>query len=169
MKNAGSPIGTWTCRLSLLASSFAASSFLPLPVDGQGAEEEAVVAVVEAFHAALARGDSTAALAQLADDVTILESGGAETLEEYRSGHLRGDMRFAQAVARERGEVSVTVLGDAAWAHSTSVTTGRMGDREIDAQGAELVVLTRTDGRWRIRAIHWSSRPRGPAGGPSDG
>jgi ketosteroid isomerase-like protein len=142
---------------------------LPHAGGAQTTDQDAVVRVIDAFHSALARGDSTTALAQLAEDVAILESGGTETLQQYRSGHLRGDMRFAQAVARERGEVSVTVVGDVAWAHSTSVTTGRMGDREIDAQGVELMVLTRIGGRWLIRAIHWSSRPRAPGGGPTDG
>lgn len=69
-------------------------------------------------------------------------------------------MRYAQAVNRERGEIEVTVVGDAAWAHSTNVTTGQMGDREIDSQGAELVVLARRDGRWLMEAIHGSSRAR---------
>ena len=142
---------------------------LPHAGGAQTTDQDAVVRVIDAFHSALARGDSTTALAQLAEDVAILESGGSETLQQYRSGHLHGDMRFAQAVARERGEVSVTVVGDVAWAHSTSVTTGRMGDREIDAQGVELMVLTRVGGRWLIRAIHWSSRPRAPGGGPNDG
>ena len=128
-------------------------------VEAQSSEGE-VVAVIEAFHAALAAGDSTAALSHLADDVTILESGGVEDKDHYRSGHLAGDMRFAQAVRRERGDVSVEVVGDVAWAHSTSVTQGRMGDREIDSQGAELVVLGREGGAWKIKAIHWSSRQR---------
>ena len=119
-----------------------------------------VGAVVDAFHAALSSGDSTTALAQLASDVTILESGGVETLEQYRAGHLTGDMRFAQAVRREQGEIHVTVMGEVAWAHSTNVTSGRMGEREINSQGAELMVLAREDGRWRITAIHWSSRQR---------
>jgi ketosteroid isomerase-like protein len=92
--------------------------------------------------------------------VTILESGGVEDKSHYRSGHLAGDMRFAQAVPRQRGEITVTVRGDVAWAHSTSVTEGRMGEREINSQGAELVVLAREGGTWRIQAIHWSSRQR---------
>jgi len=107
---------------------------------------------------ALASGDSTRALDLLADDVVILESGGVENKEHYRSGHLSGDMRFAQAVSRERGEISVVIVGDVAWAHSTSVTQGRMGEREINSRGAELVVLARSGGTWKIRAIHWSSR-----------
>ncbi len=127
--------------------------------DQQGPEGQ-VAAVVEAFHAALAAGDSVAALSHLADDVTILESGGVEDKEHYRSGHLAGDMRFARAVPRERSAIEVNLMGDVAWAHSTSVTQGRMGDREINSQGAELVVLAREGGTWKIKAIHWSSRQR---------
>jgi ketosteroid isomerase-like protein len=121
-------------------------------------DEGAVAAVVDAYHTALASGDSTTALSLLAEDVTILESGGVEDKEHYRSGHLAGDMRFAAAVPRERSEITVTVAGDIAWAWSTSTTQGRMGDREINSRGAELMVLSRTGDSWRIRAIHWSSR-----------
>lgn len=129
----------------------------PQAVTAQSAEDQ-IVTVIHDFHAALASGDSTAALALLADDVVILEGGGIEDKNHYRSGHLAGDMRFAQAVPAERGEVSVTRLGDAAWAWSTSTREGRMGEREINSRGAELVVLRRDGGRWLITAIHWSSR-----------
>jgi len=139
--------------LAILALGFAAPQ-------SQAQESRAVLDVIEAFHAALAAGDSTTALALLADDVVILESGGTEDKTRYRSGHLSGDMRFAQAVPRERGEPDVRILGDVAWATSTNVTQGRMGDREINSQGAELVVLARDGASWKITAIHWSSRNR---------
>ncbi len=120
--------------------------------------EDDVRAVIDAYHAALASGDSTAALSLLAADVTILESGNVEDKDHYRSGHLAGDMRFAQAVPRERSEITVRLVGDVAWAWSTSVTQGRMGEREINSRGAELMVLARREDAWRIVAIHWSSR-----------
>lgn len=130
------------------------------PVAAQTPREE-IVSVLHDFHAALAVGDSTAALSLLAEDVVILEGGGVETKAQYRSGHLAGDMRYAQAVPAERGEVSVTVVSDAAWAWSTSTREGRMGDREVSSRGAELAVLRRSaDGRWLITALHWSSRSR---------
>ena len=128
--------------------------------DAEAQEETGPAAVVDAYHAALASGDSTTALSLLAEDVIILESGGIEDKQQYRSGHLAGDMRFAQAVPRERGEIVVRSMDDVAWAWSTSVTEGRMGDREINSQGAELMVLARVDGGWLIKAIHWSSRDR---------
>jgi ketosteroid isomerase-like protein len=127
---------------------------------GQQDPEEQVAAAVHAFHSAVAEGDSVSALSVLADDVVILESGGVQDKEGYRSEHLAGDMRFARAVRRERGDIEVSVRGEVAWAYSTSVTQGQMGDREINSQGAELVVLAREDGAWKIKAVHWSSRRR---------
>jgi ketosteroid isomerase-like protein len=132
---------------------------MAVPLSAQNVAEE-VTAVVDAFHHALASGDSTTALSHLAEDVTILESGGVEDKTHYRSGHLGGDMRFAQSVPRERGEIQVRMVGDVAWAYSTNTAQGQMGDREINSQGAELVVLAREGGTWTIKAIHWSSRQR---------
>ena len=69
-------------------------------------------------------------------------------------------MRFAQAVTRERGEIQVKLPGDVAWAYSTSIAQERIGDCEINSQGAGLMVFARQDGAWKIKAIHWSSRKR---------
>lgn len=122
--------------------------------------EADVIAVIDAFHSALSAGDSITALSHLAEDVTILESGGVENKEHYRSGHLSGDMRFAKAVPRKRGDIQVSFMGDISWAHSTSITEGKMGDREINSQGAELMVMAMEGETWKIKAIHWSSRQR---------
>jgi ketosteroid isomerase-like protein len=137
-----------------------ASSALPVAAGAQQSDSAVVASVIERFHAALAAGDSTAALALLAPDVTVLESGGLETLEEYRSHHLPGDIQFARAVPRSRAPINVTLAGDMAWATSTGVTQGEYRGRAINSNSAELMVLTRSDGGWLIRAIHWSSRAR---------
>ena len=143
---------------------FLVCASLSFAVGARGASaqspESIVSAVVQQYHTSLAVGDSVTALSLLADDVVILESGNMEDKEHYRSGHLAGDIRFAQAIPRERGEIRVSVLGEAAWAWSTSVTQGTVGDREINSQGAELMVLALVSGEWRIKAIHWSSRQR---------
>jgi ketosteroid isomerase-like protein len=113
---------------------------------------------VRAFHEALVRGDSTAALRLLASDAVIQENGNQQTREEYSSHHLAADIEFAQAVpARLRG-VQVTVNGDVAWASSTTVTQGTYRGQAINSTGAELMVLSRTATGWEIRSIHWSSR-----------
>ncbi len=126
------------------------------------ADSTAVATAVQAFHAALVAGDSATVLDLLSADARILEGGGIETRAEYRSGHMRGDMRFASAVSRETGAIRVVVLGDVAWATSTNVTQGEARGRNIDSQGAELMVLTREGDGWKIRAVHWSSRSRTP-------
>ena len=121
-----------------------------------------VARVVQAYDEALRKGDSTGALALLAEDAVILESGGVETRAEYRSHHLAGDVAYARAVSSQSGSVNVKVVGDVAWAWSTSTTQGTYRDRPVNSVGAELMVLTRSANGWRVRAIHWSSRARRP-------
>jgi ketosteroid isomerase-like protein len=125
---------------------------------GAGTTQEAAVAVVRAFHTALAAGDSTTAVLHLHPDVVIYESGRAETLTEYRQGHLSSDIAFASATRREITVEAVDVRGDQALYTAESRTTGRWRDRDIDAYGTETMVLLRTPDGWRIRHIHWSSR-----------
>ena len=146
--------------LALLLS--AAIALGAAPASAQPASDSAAVAaVVERYHRALATGDSAAALALLAPDAVVLESGAVETRAEYRGHHLPADIAFARAVPAQRGPVRVTVEGSVAWAASTSTTQGRYRDRDVNSAGAELMVLSRSaDGRWLIRAIHWSSRAR---------
>ena len=124
-----------------------------------------VAAVVTRFHAALAAGDSAAVLALLADDVVVLESGGVETRDDYRAHHLPADIEFARVVPSQRAPIRVRVRGDVAWASGTSVTQGEFRGRQINSAGAELMVLAREGGTWKIRAIHWSSRARRPSAG----
>ena len=128
-------------------------------------DSAAAAATVGRFHAAVVAGDSTLALSFLTPDAVVLESGGIETREEFRSRHLAADIAFAQAVKSERGPMRVTVRGDAAWVSSTSTSTGEDRGRPINSAGAELMVLARTPQGWRIAAIHWSSRTRRPPGG----
>lgn len=90
--------------------------------------------VVEGFHAALSRGDSSAALALLTQDAVILEGGGMETREEFRSGHMGADMAFAGGVDRESSPIAVTVRGDVAWATSTNTTNGQFRGRTINSR-----------------------------------
>lgn len=132
------------------------------PAIAQGDSAE-VARVVTAYHHAMSQGDSAAALALLSSDAVILESGGVETRDEYRSHHLPADIAFAMAVAGQRSSPRVSVRGDVAWAWSTSSSQGEFRGRPVNSAGAELMVLTRTPGGWKINAIHWSSRARRPA------
>lgn len=126
----------------------------------QQPDSASVAHVVVAYHDAMRKGDSAAVLALMTEDVVVLESGGAETREQFRAHHLPADIRFAQAIESKRGPIAVRIKGDVAWASSTSTSQGDYNGRAINSSGAELMVLTRTPQGWRIAAIHWSSRQR---------
>jgi len=130
------------------------------PVAPTAPDSAAIVAVVEAFHAALGAGDSVGALALLAPDAVVLESGDLESRAEYAEHHLGADMAFTRAVPSTRVTTEVVQDGAVAWVASVTTSKGTYRGREISSQGAELMVLSRTDAGWRIRAIHWSSRRR---------
>lgn len=132
------------------------------PAAATPADSLAVLAAVERFDSLLAAGDSAGALALLAPDAVILESGGMETREEYRSHHLPADIQFVRAVPSVRGPTRAVVSGDAAWVTATSTTQGTFRNRPVNSAGAALIVLTRQSEGWRIRAIHWSSHTRKP-------
>lgn len=123
-------------------------------------DSAAIVAAADAFHAALAAGDSLAALGLLADDAVVLEGGELETRAQYAAHHLAADIAFTRAVGGTRAVTGVRQAGDAAWLWAATANKGTWNGRDIDSLGAELLVLARDGDRWRIRAIHWSSRRR---------
>ena len=125
------------------------------------ADSSAIVSLLARFRDAAAAADSATMLGLLAPDAVILESGGAETVSEFRAHHLAADIEFARAVDETRAALRVVVSGDVAWAAGTSTARGTFRGREVNSSGAELMVFTRTPQGWRIAAIHWSSRRRG--------
>lgn len=118
------------------------------------------LSAVHAFHAALAHGDAKAALALFAEDAVILEAGSAQTRDEYAGEHLGEDIAFAKAVQTTRTNESVYHEAGVAWTTATTRAQGNFNGRKIDSSGVELIVLTKQDGKWRIRAIHWSSHAK---------
>ena len=128
------------------------------------ADSAAVLTVAHRFHERLAAGDSAGAVRLLHPELVVLESGGYETRAEYLGHHLGADMEFAMAVPSHRQVVSMTLQGDVAWIVSGSTTTGKFRERDVNSRGAELMILSRTPSGWMITAVHWSSRPRRPAG-----
>ena len=116
-------------------------------------------AIVEAFHAALAKGDTGAALGLLDDDVTIFEQGWVERSKaEYASHHLQSDAEFSRFVTSKQTAQSGAVVGDLAYVTTESTVTGKYKDKDVDLVSIETMVLKRAEPGWRIVHIHWSSR-----------
>ena len=132
----------------------------PVRAHAARADSIAVTTAVTRFHDALTAGDSVRAVATLASDALILESGAIETRAEYLGHHLGADMAASKDSKGTRTVVQVRVAGDAAYVVSRTVTPPTGEEGSTGSQMAELMVLERTTTGWKIQAIHWSSRRR---------
>ena len=142
-----------TLLLACAIAFSSATSLLAQSSDDQSAAGE----TVRAFHRALQEGNGDAAMALLADDALILESGETQTKQEYGSGHLAGDIAFMKSLSVTHSDFKVKQESGFAWVTQTYRVKGNYKGREIDSQGAELMVLSETPAGWRIRAVHWSN------------
>ena len=142
--------GLWAPASAQRTRALAVAASAPVPREA--------AAVVDAFHAALGRGDTAGAAAMLAPDVLIYESGRAERSKaEYAAHHLPADAIFARAVRRNTTRRSGRADGSSAWITTEATTKGKFRDKVIDSVGMETMVLKRTGPAWRIVHIHWSS------------
>ena len=98
----------------------------------------------------------------IAPDAVFLESGKLETRAEYETNHLPADISFEKEVNGKRHPMQVTFKDDAAWVIAITDYAGTFEGDPVDFISAQLVVLTRDAGTWRIRSIHWSSRRNVP-------
>jgi ketosteroid isomerase-like protein len=123
------------------------------------ADTAAVGAVVEAFYGAMKAADKAAAMALIAEDAMFVEGGRLETRAQYEANHLPADIDFEKAVAGNRTSTQVTIDRDAAWVIATTEYHGTFENEPVNFVSAQLMLLTRHDAGWKIRSIHWSSRP----------
>ena len=130
-----------------------------MPV-AQGADRAAVAEAFEGFYAAMKAGDAAKVMQAVAPDAVFLEGGGRETRAEYASGHLPADMEFERTVSGKRGPLTIMTSGDAAWVVAMTEYEGTFNGKPVNSVSEQLMVLTRTNGRWLIRAVHWSARRR---------
>ena len=116
------------------------------------------VETIDAFHAALKRGDTKAALMHLSEDALIFESGTVENSRaEYESHHLKSDAEFSAATSRTLVSERVTDANDIVSVMRVELVKGSFRGRSINSRSIETMVLRRTNGKWRIVHIHWSS------------
>lgn len=116
------------------------------------------VGTIDAFHAALKRGDTKTALMFLSEDALIFESGAVESSRaEYESHHLKSDAEFSAATSRTRVSERVTQVGDMASVMRVELIKGSFRGRPINSRSVETMTLRQKDAGWRIVHIHWSS------------
>lgn len=145
-----------TLSVALVASPLAA---VTVPTVAAAASESAPVLVVDAFHAAMGRGDAAEVADFLVDDAVIFEQGGAESSKaEYVEVHLPGDIAYSQGMTDTITSRRSTVKGAVAWVLTQGRTTGAYEGKTVDRLTTETMVLKKTRAGWRIAHIHWSSR-----------
>lgn len=133
-----------------------------LPACGSTAAKHSdaeVAAVLESFYGAIKRGDSKAAMSAIAPDAMFVESGKLETRAEYEMNHLPADIDFEKQVTGTRDPLRITFAGDTAWVIATTTYDGKFDGAPVSFVSAQLMVLTKDADAWKIRSIHWSSRP----------
>lgn len=133
------------------------------PADAAQAADpaQAAITVVEAFSAALKAGDLVGVGALLADDVLVLESGGAErSKQEYLGHHAGADAAFLKDVHVQVTGRTARIAGDLAWVGTESELHASKDGAPLTLLSSETMVLARTPDGWRIVHIHWSSRPK---------
>jgi ketosteroid isomerase-like protein len=119
------------------------------------------VKVVEEFSTALQAGDLARAGSLLADEVLILESGGAErSRDEYLGGHAGHDAEFLKTAHVQLIHRTARTEGDLAWVGTESELHAAKDGKPLTLLSTETMVLKSTPDGWRIVHIHWSSRPK---------
>jgi len=130
-----------------------------ITIKTDGAAAKGAVAAVERFEHALSDGDRNAALALLAPDLVVYESGHAErTREEYAASHLDADIAFLKTAKTRLVSRDASAVGDSALVLSETEIRSEREGRTTTRISLETLLLRRTDYGWRIAHIHWSSR-----------
>ena len=131
------------------------------PVQHVSEQAKPAVAVVEQFSSALKTGDLKRAGELLADDVVILESGGAEhSREEYLGGHAKHDAAFLKDAHVQLTRRTTRAEGPMVWVATESELHATDKEKPVTLLSTETMVLKETAAGWRIVHIHWSSRPK---------
>jgi ketosteroid isomerase-like protein len=114
---------------------------------------------VDAFHAALKKNDTAAALSLLDRGLVVFEFGVVDpTVEAYAFRHLPFDIDVAAVSTWSIESRRVGGEGDERWVLTTYHVTGRQADGSpIDQITLETMILRRTSDLFRIVHMHWST------------
>jgi uncharacterized protein YcnI/ketosteroid isomerase-like protein len=144
-----------------------ASAAAALPQGGNN-DAVAVETWLKAYDAAFMAKDLEKLATFYHPDVTIYEGGGINNgWIDYRDRHLGPELKAFENLQFGHTNTKLSVLpgGQSAYATSEYFIKAKMGERSLDSTGLETLVLVKgSDGSWKIRHSHTSSRPaRRPA------
>jgi ketosteroid isomerase-like protein len=156
---------TFVLAAGLVASGAAMAHSEAVPAATPAATAESATAPAEAvadrFSTALQAGDLDTVGALLAEDVLILESGGAErSRAEYLEHHAISDAEFLKTAHVQRLRRTARLEGSTVWIGTESEIHTAKDGQPLALLSTETMVLRLTPAGWRIVHIHWSSRAK---------
>ena len=122
-------------------------------------DEADIKTTLETFYGAMKTGDTAQAMSQIAPDAMFVESGRLETREQYEKNHFPNDFAFEKQITGKRTPWRITIKGDTAWVIASTTYMGPVDGADVNFVSSQLAVLSREMDGWKIRSIHWSSRP----------
>ena len=126
-------------------------------------DASAIDAWLKGYDAAFNAKDLEKLAAFYHPDVTIYEGGGINNgWIDYRDRHLGPELKAFENLQFGHSNTKVSVFPGEQSAYATSeyFIKAKMGERQIDSTGLETLVLVKSsDGGWKIRHSHTSSRP----------
>jgi uncharacterized protein YcnI len=139
-------------------------------VDGSAQTASGHAATIEAwlkgYDAAFLSKDLNRIATFYHPDVTIYEGAGINNgWADYRDRHLGPELKAFENLEFAHSGTKVTVLpgGESAYATSRYTIKAKMGERMLDNEGLETLLLIKTADGWKIRHSHTSGRARRPA------
>lgn len=142
------------------ADTQTASTGMPVYVHNIAPAAADAVKVVDAFSAALRASRIDEASDLLDPEVLVLENGGSErSREQYLTQHAIGDVLFLQNADQQLRYRQAQAEGNVAWVGTESILESSKDGETTTIFSTETMVLRKTDAKWKIVHIHWSSRP----------
>jgi ketosteroid isomerase-like protein len=142
------------------------TTLVDAPAQAGANDAGSIEAWLKGYDAAFVAKDLTRLATFYHPDVTIYEGGGINNgWADYRDRHLGPELKAFENLEFAHSATKVTVLpgGESAYATSRYTIKAKMGERMLDSEGLETLLLVRTPEGWKIRHSHTSSRPRRPA------
>jgi ketosteroid isomerase-like protein len=154
-----------TRLLAAVVALFGATAAAPTAFASEPADAT-VRAFIEAYDRAFNAKDLNRLAAFYHPDVTIFEGGHVNTgWIDYRDNHLGPELKEMEDLRFSHVEVVPHELSDAtAYVTAEYRLKTKMDGKPVDAEGLETLILVKvTDGSWKIRHSHTSSRRKPPA------
>jgi len=129
----------------------------------QKIESEALAQTLQSYAAAVESKDMVAVEKTVvtSDDFTMFEGGHINWgWVDYRDHHLVPELKEFLEFKYSFQDIKTHLFGDVAYATLRYSIAIKTKEREVSGEGLATAVLTKQDGKWKIRHMHTSRIPK---------